>query len=804
MKISYNWLKEYIDIDLDPDVMGTLLTNTGLEVEGIETYEEIEGSLGGLVVGEVITCEKHPNADRLSLTAVDIGEERILPIICGAPNVAKGQKVVVAPVGTTLHPFSGDPFEIKRTKIRGEVSEGMICAEDEIGLGDDHSGVLVLETELPNGMPVSSHFQPYRDHIFEIGLTPNRSDATSHIGVARDIRAITSKEVKWPPVDDFRIDNQDLPIEVVVENKTACPRYSGITLSGITIRESPRWLKNKLHSIGLTPINNVVDITNFILHEMGQPLHAFDADQITGKKVVVRTMKEGTRFVTLDEVERELKDHDLMICNAREGMCIAGVFGGIKSGVTEKTKNIFLESAYFSPDYIRRTSQFHELKTDASFRFERGTDPESTVYALKRAATLIREIAGGTISSDIIDIYPEPVPPFKVTLNYKHVDRLVGNFIPRNRIKNILQSLDIKVQREDDQGLSVIVPPYRADVQREADVIEELLRIYGYDNIRLTDRISSDYLAESPDKDPVEMEGKLTDLLASGGFFEIKTNSLTSPRYAENIESFDPTDNIEILNKLSEELGVLRQSILFTGLEVVAYNINHRQKDLKFFELGKIYHLEKGKYLESNQLFLLMTGNYESENWIRPTRQVEFHDLYEVIQKILHKFNITGYQIDFGRNKIFRECVSLFVKDKILVTFGWLSRKVLGQYDIKENVLSGIFDWEYFTRLASKEITIEEVSKYPEVRRDLSLVIDKSVTFNDILKIVSKKENQLVRRINVFDYYEGDKIEKSRKAYAMSFILQDRNQTLTDRIIDKTMNHLMKSFENELGAVIRK
>ena len=803
MKISYNWLKEYIEIGLDPDALGKLLTNTGLEVEGIETYEEIEGSLEGLVVGEVITCEKHPNADRLSVTTVDVGG-RIVPIICGAPNVTKGQKVIVAPVGSTLHPFSGDPFEIRKTKIRGEVSEGMICAEDEIGLGDDHSGIIVLVTQLPNGSPVSNHFQPYRDYVFEIGLTPNRSDATSHLGVARDIRAITSNEVAWPSVDDFKIDNRDLPIEVIVENEEACPRYSGITISGVTIGESPGWLKNKLRSIGLSPINNVVDITNFILHEMGQPLHAFDADKITGKQVIVKTMKAGSQFITLDEVERELKDHDLMICNAQEGMCIAGVFGGIKSGVTEKTKNIFLESAYFSPDYIRRTAQYHELKTDASFRFERGTDPEITVYALKRAAMLIREIAGGSISSEIIDVYPAPVSPYDVTLQYKHIDRLVGNFIPREQIKNILQLLDIRVHREDEKGFSVLVPPYRTDVQREADVIEELLRIYGYDNIKLTDRISSDFLADFPVQDPVEMEGKLSDLLASVGFYEIQTNSLTSPRYAEKIHAFDPAENIEILNKLSEELGVLRQSILITGLEVVAYNINHKQKDLKFFELGKTYHYVDGKYLEANQLCMLMTGNSESENWIRPTQQIEFHDLYEVIQKILHKFNITGYQLEFGQNKIFRENVSLFVKDKNLVTFGWLSKNILNQYTIKQDVLCGIFDWDYFTLLASKEITIEEVSKYPEVRRDLSLVIDKSVSFNDILKIVRKRENQLVKRINVFDYYEGDKIEKSKKAYAMSFILQDRTQTLTDKIIDRTMNHLMKSFENELGAIIRK
>jgi len=804
MKISYNWLKEYIEFDFSPESLGKILTNTGLEVEGIEMYEEVRGSLEGLVIGEVITCEKHPNADRLHVTTVDIGYKEPVPVVCGAPNVAKGQKVVMAPVGTTLHHISGEFFEIKRTKIRGEVSEGMICAEDEIGMGHNHSGIITLDTDLPNGTPVSELLQPVKDYVFEIGLTPNRSDATSHIGVARDIRAMNQNEIIWPSVDNFEVDDRNLPIEVIVENSDACPRYSGVTIKGITVGESPRWLQNKLQSIGLTPINNVVDITNFVLHEMGQPLHAFDADKITGNQVIVKTMKKGTSFMTLDGEKRILNEDDLMICNAEEGMCIAGVFGGILSGVMENTKNIFLESAYFSPDYIRKTAQFHELKTDASFRFERGTDPEITVYALKRAAMLIKKLAGGTISSNIIDIYPNKVKPVEVQINYKSVDRLIGKRIPRNEIKKILNLLDISIQGENEKGFLASLPSYRADVQREADVIEELLRIYGYDNIEIPENIGSNYLAEFPEQDPIQLEERLVDLLAGNGFIEIQTNSLTSPKYIENVPSVKRGENIKILNKLSEELSVLRQSLLFTGLEVIAYNINHKQKDLKFFELGKSYAKSDNKYLEVNELSLLMTGNYESENWIRQTRQVEFHDLYEVIQKILHKFNITEFNLDFFQNEIFRESVNLFVNDKNLVTFGWLSRKILQLTDIKQDVLFGIFDWDYFTLLASSDISIESVSKYPEVRRDLSLVIDKSVTFNDILKIVRKKENQLVRRINVFDYYEGNKIEKTKKAYAMSFILQDKTKTLTDKIIEKTMNHLMQSFEKELGAIIRK
>ncbi len=804
MKISYSWLKKYIEFDYTPESLSKLLTNTGLEVEAIELYEEVKGSLEGLVIGEVITCDNHPNADRLYITTVDIGDKEAIPVVCGAPNVAKGQRVVVAPVGVTLHHISGESFEIKKTKIRGEISEGMICAEDEIGMGQNHSGILTLLTDLPNGTPVFELLQPVKDFVFEIGLTPNRSDATSHIGVARDIRAMNQKMIEWPLVDDFEVDNHNLQIEVVVENTEACPRYSGITITGINVTESPRWLKNKLQSIGLTPINNVVDITNFVLHEVGQPLHAFDVDAIVGQQVIVKTMKKGTKFRTLDEVERILNQDDLMICNAEEGMCIAGVFGGIKSGVTETTKNIFLESAYFSPDYIRKTAQYHELKTDASFRFERGTDPGITVYALKRAAILIKNLAGGTISSEIVDVYPQKIKPVEVQIKYKNVDRLIGKQIPGNEIKRILKLLDISIQRENEMGFLAYIPSYRADVQREADVIEELLRIYGYDNIEIPEKIGSSYLADFPNKDPIRIEERLVDLLSSIGFIEIQTNSLTSPKYTEQVTSIKKGENIKILNKLSEELSVLRQSLLFTGLEVITYNLSHKQKDLKFFELGKSYAKSGNKYLEANELCLLMTGNYESENWIRKTRKVEFHDLYEVIQKILHKFNITGYHLDFFQNEIFRESVNLFVNDKNLVTFGWLSKKILHLAESKQDVLFGILDWDYFTQLASSDIRIESVSKYPEVRRDLSLVIDKTATFNDILKIVRNKENQLVRRINVFDYYEGNKIEKNKKAYAMSFILQDKKRTLTDKIIDKTMNHLMQSFENELGAIIRK
>lgn len=804
MKISYNWLKEFIDIDVDAESLGKQLTATGLEVEGIDYYEEVKGSLEGLVIGRVITCRKHPNADRLYITTVDIGKEKPVPIVCGAPNVAEGQKVAVAMAGSTLHSVNGETFEIKNTKIRGEVSEGMICAEDEIGLGNDHSGILVLDTDMPNGTHLYEYFLPFKDYVFEIGLTPNRSDATSHLGVARDLRAISDKPVKYPSVDDFKVDNHNLSIKVIVDNREACPRYSGLTISGLIIKKSPIWLQNRLKSIGLSPINNVVDITNYVLYELGQPLHAFDADKITGNQVIVKTLPEGTSFITLDGVERKLLRDDLMICNSEEGMCIAGIFGGIKSGVTEKTKNVFLESACFSPDYIRKTVQHHDLKTDASFRFERGTDPNITVYALKRAAILMSKLAGGQISSEIIDIYPVKVEDFRVKMKYKNIDRLIGKKLTQVEIHKILGLLDIRVLEENKEGFIAVVPPYRVDVQREADVIEEILRIYGYDNIEIPENMGSDYLADFPIKDPVRIQEKLSDLLASSGFTEIQTNSLTSPHYANQFPEIKRGNNVEILNKLSEDLGVLRQDLLFTGLEVIAYNISHRQKDLKFFELGKSYARKDNNYLEYNQLSLFMSGNTEAENWIRKKRDIEFHDLYEVIQKILYKFRIEDLDLDFIRNEIFREGVVLKKNSKALMSFGWLSKKVIQLIDIGQEVLYGVIDWDLFMKLHSTELEIEEVPKFPEVRRDLSLVIDKKVRFKDILRIARQKESKLVRSINVFDYYEGDKIDKNKKAYALSFILQDRTKTLTDREIERTMNQLMASFEKELGAIIRK
>ncbi len=648
MTISYNWLKEYIDIPESPEELAHLLTSTGLEVESVETFETIKGSLQGLVVGEVLTCAKHPNADKLSVTTVDVGKNKILPIVCGAPNVQGGQKVIVALPGSTLYPVGGEPFTIKATKIRGERSEGMICAEDEIGLGESHDGIIVLQTDLPNGTPASEYYKVETDHTIEIGLTPNRADAASHVGVARDVKAAKQRSLRLPDIGKFTVNSNNLPIAVEVENYDACPRYSALTISGVKVTESPAWLKRRLTAIGQTPINSVVDITNFVCHELGQPLHAFDADKIDGNKVVVKTLPQGTKFTTLDTKERSLTSSDLMICSATQGMCIAGVFGGINSGITENTKNIFLESAYFSPEYIRRTSTTHQLKTDASFRFERGTDPNNTVYALKRAAVLIREIAGGEIASDIIDINPSKIENKVFKVKYKNIDRLIGKKIDREHIHTILETLEISTVGRSESEFEVSVPPYRVDVTQEADIAEEILRIYGFNNIELSNSSSADFLASFPSKDINNFKKTISELLVSNGFYEIWTNSLTNAAYQQKHNLNFKGRAIEMLNKLSEEQGILRQTMLFTGLEVASYNINRKQKDLKLFEFGKIYYEEDGKHREEERLALYMSGNVQAESWRSPSRGVSYYDLAQHIHHILIKCGV----LDVKREKM--------------------------------------------------------------------------------------------------------------------------------------------------------
>jgi phenylalanyl-tRNA synthetase beta chain len=805
MTISYNWLKDYINISENAEDLGKILTSTGLEVESVEPFETLKGGLAGLVVGEVLTCAKHPNADKLSLTTVDVGQSQPLSIVCGAANVAAGQKVVVALPGTTLYPKSGEPFTINATKIRGEKSEGMICAEDEIGLSDNHDGIIVLNTKVANGTPAADVFRVCSDYRIEIGLTPNRADAASHLGVARDIKAAKNREVKWPDVAAFKPDNNSLPITVEVKNIKACPRYSAVTLTDITVTDSPEWLKNRLLAIGQTPINNIVDITNYVLHETGQPLHAFDADTIAGNNVIVQTLPEGTPFTTLDKKERKLTATDLMICNGKgEAMCIAGVFGGIKSGITASTKNIFLESACFSPDFIRKTVLHHGLKTDASFRFERGTDPNITVYALRRAALLIKEIAGGKISSGVVDVYPEKINNRQIALKDKHIRRLIGKEIPRQEVFEILNRLDITIESKTNDRFTVSVPPYRVDVQQEADVIEEILRIYGFDRVELKEAASSDFIAEFPANDPNKYRRAIGELLTGNGFFEIWTNSLTSHAYQEKHSLQFEGKPVEMLNKLSEEQGILRQTLLFTGLEVCAYNINRKQKDLRLFEFGKIYRKEGGSYHEEEQLALFVTGNYETENWQNKTREVTYHDIAQQVYHIIKKAGLTGTEQEVITDQLFEYGSKLSTNNSPIGKIGLVKSAILKDFGIKQPVFYAELDSALLFKAANPKLVVREVPRFPEVRRDLSLVLDKQVRFDDVRKLILATEKELIRELVVFDVYEGKNLPEGKKAYALGFILQDETKTLTDQEIDATMNRLMAALENRLGAVIRK
>ncbi len=815
MKISYNWLKEYIDTDLDYNEMSVILTNIGLEVEGIEHFQSVKGGMQGLVIGKVLECKKHPDADRLSITKVDIGTGDALPIVCGAPNVAAGQKVVVATVGTIL--YDGDKeVKIKKGKIRGQVSEGMICAEDEIGLGTDHEGIMVLDENAQIGQPAKEYFDIEEDIIFEIGLTPNRIDGASHIGVARDLAAYLSQtkktEYKKPALDDFKIDNTDYPVDIVIENEKACKRYAGITVSGIKVKESPDWLKNRLKAIGLSPINNIVDITNFVLHETGQPLHAFDVDMIKGRQVIVKTLKKGSKFVTLDEQERELDENDLMICNPEEGMCIAGVFGGAKSGVTEKTTTVFIESAYFDPVYVRKTSKRHVLQTDASFRFERGIDPNNVIYALKRAALLMKELGEGQISSEIIDVYPNPVPDHRVSVKYKNIDRLIGQKIEHDKIKNILQSLEIKIVEETDEGLVLDVPPYRVDVTREADVIEEILRIYGYNNIAISDEVKST-ISYAPKPDVNKWKNIISDFLSSKGFHEAMSNSLTKSAYFENIAGFKAENTVKILNPLSSDLDALRQTLLFGGLEAVIYNENRKNKDLKFYEFGNCYAIypEKAgvhvldKYKEENHLAVFLTGNRNHVNWNKPVVKTDFYDLKSYTESVLKRlgYNIDKLNVEEISGDVFDYGLTYSLNGKTLVSFGLVSKKLRKMFDISIEVFYADFYWDILMKKLPGRKQFTPIAKFPEVSRDLALLVDKSVKFNQIKDLAFKTERKLLKKVSIFDIYEGEKLGENKKSYAVNFILQDEFKTLKDKQIDKIMNNFIRVFEKELGAKLR-
>jgi len=803
MKVSYKWLQEYISFEESPEDISEILTQTGLEVEGIEKVEKIPGGLQGIVVGKVLECSQHPNADKLKITKVDIGADELSDIVCGAPNVAAGQKVLVATVNSTIHPINGESFKIKKAKIRGEVSMGMICAEDEIGLGTSHDGIMVLDTDKPNGTPAIELFEAGEDHVIEIGLTPNRGDAASHLGTARDLKAYFRRKLTLPEVKDFEI-KVDNPIVVEVENLEACPRYSGITIRNVKVQASPDWLQWKLKSIGLEPINNVVDITNYCLHALGQPMHAFDADEIESGKVVVKNLPDKTKFTTLDEKERELQQDDLMICDGEgSGMCIAGVFGGVKSGVKEHTKNIFLEVAYFSADSVRATAQRHGLSTDASFRYERGADPEMTIDALKLATSLILEIAGGHAASEITDIYPSPIEHQRIPTTFQNFHRLIGKELPNELIIEILNWLDIKTIDVDAKGFIAVVPPYRSDVTRPADLVEEVLRIYGFNAIELDESGSADYLAEFNEYEPYRVQEDLSKYLSGKGYSEILTNSLTNPRYKEKFPLGG--EAVEMLNPSSEDLTILKTSPVYTALESVVYNLNRRQPNLKFFEFGKSYESRDGDYVESEWLCCYLTGNVSEDTWLDSSRKVVFQDLSTHVISMLKYAGIRSVDlIPLEKEAVYEYGVTVSQNGRKLGTIGKLKSELLALYGIKQEVFQSQLDFAAVLKMYKSDVAFEHISKFPEVKRDLSLVLDQKVSYADVQQLAFEQEKKLLKRMNLFSVYEGDKIEKGKKAYAISFFLQDKFKTLTDKQIDKSMNALMNLYEQKLGAVIRK
>lgn len=824
MKISYNWLKQYLSSDIEPSFASELLTGCGLEVEGMEKIQSVKGGLEGIVIGEVLTCTKHPNADKLSVTTVNVGANEPLKIVCGASNVAARQKVLVATIGTTIYK-GNDSFQIQKAKLRGEVSEGMICAEDELGLGTSHAGILVLDASAPVGQAAKEYFNITEDVVFEIGLTANRSDATSHIGVARDLIAVlntrcmvknndfsNSYSLKRPSVEDFQVDNHDLPIEISIENED-CPRYTGITISGVEVKESPAWLQEHLKSIGLRSINNLVDISNFILFETGQPLHFFDADKIAGNKVVIKKLQPGTRFFTLDGTERTLTGKELMICNAQEGMCIAGVYGGLKSGITEKTKNIFIESAYFNPVSIRKTAKHHGLQTDASFRYERGADPDITVYAIKRAALLIKEFAEGKISSEIVDVYPSLVAHFKVELSYRNLDRLCGKSIERDVVKNILKLLEIQIAEENSDGLLLLVPPFKADVRREADVVEEILRVYGYNNIEIDNVLHTSISQwECPDKEKIK--NTIANYLTSVGFSEIMCNSLSKSEYIRDNSFFESRKNVAVANPLSKDLDVMRQTLLFGGLETLVHNLNRKVSDIKVYEFGKIYYQNPGKetekdvlkrYTENERLAIFLTGNLAPESWYAPTKESGFFHLKAMVHAVMQRVGILFLSLKQEEaSGYFSKGLTYHCKYGKLVEFGKLQAAILKRFDIKQSVYYADFDWQMYLKLAGEDvISYKELPRFPEVRRDLALLIDKKIQFSEIEAIANRIGKPLLKKVSLFDVYQGENIGKDKKSYAVSFILQDPEKTLNDKEIELVMEKLMIAFHKELNALLR-
>ena len=821
MNISFNWLKRYLDADITAERMAEILTELGLEVEEFEKIETIKGGLKGVVVGEVLTCEDHPDSDHLHITTVDVGAEAPLQIVCGAANCRQGLKVMCATVGSVLYPIDSDEeFKIKRSKIRGVESLGMLCAEDELGIGRNHEGIMELPTEAVVGTPAKEYLHIADDYLIGIGLTPNRVDAASHIGVARDIAAYLKSrgervEYKLPSVEGFKVDDTSRTIDVEVVNSEAAPRYAGITVSGCKIAPSPEWMQNELRAAGINPKNNLVDITNYVLFELGQPLHAFDADKIEGGKIVVRSAKEGEKFVTLDGVERTLTANDLMICSAERPMCIAGVYGGQDSGISDQTVNVFIESAYFHPVWVRKTAKRFGLNTDASFRFERGVDPNIQVYALKRAAMLMQELAGGRITSEIIDINPTPAQHFEFEFSLERARKLIGKDIAEETFMSILEALDVEVRGREGEVLKVAVPPYRVDVQREADLVEDVLRVYGYNNIEISDHVNST-LSYAPKPNKSRLQNMAADYLSANGYTEIMSNSLTKASYYEGCTSFPVEHCVRILNPLSQDLNVMRQTLLFNALEAVELNVNRRNGNLRMYEVGNCYFFDAEKAQEENTLAkydegmrmgITVTGLATQLSWNSKAEGASFFTLRAMVEKLLKRFGIDLYslQCESLASDLFADAIVFKQGPKEVLRMGVVSPIVRKKFDIKQEVYFAEIDFDQLVKMTKKsKVQFKELSKFPEVKRDLALLVDKSITFSQLRSIAFATEKKLLKSVSLFDVYEGDKLPEGKKSYALSFILEDKTQTLTDKQIERTMANIQAQLEQKCGAEIRK
>ncbi len=813
MKISYNWLRNYIDTDLSPDEMDKILTDTGLEVEGVEKIEAIQGGLDGVLIGEVLTCEQHPDADRLKVTTVSVGGEEPLNIVCGAPNVAAGQKVIVATVGCTLFPEPDKPFKIKESKIRGVLSQGMLCAEDELGMGESHDGILVLPGTASVGMKAAQYFELEDDYSIEIGLTPNRADAMGHIGVARDLVAFLNThnnagvEIKWPDVKAFQVDSNDLRIDVKVDDNELCPRYMGTTIQGVEVGPSPAWLQKRLRDIGLTPINNVVDVTNFVMHELGTPLHAFDVAKLNGK-IVVKTANSGDKFTTLDEVERTLENSNLMITNGTDHLCIAGVFGGISSGISNSTTDVFLESAYFQPVSVRKTAKMHGLNTDASFRFERGVDPNLTDYALKRAALLIQEVAGGQIAMDIVDTNSNPIENVTLNFSFERCNKLIGTEIPKNTVATIFKNLDIQILNEKD-GIAVLeIPAYRVDVTREADVIEEVLRIFGYNAVPIPEKLNAS-ISQFVKPDPEKIQNVISEMLVGMGCREMLNNSLTKSDYVAKLggEVLKNDRDVAMLNPLSQDLDVMRQSLLFNALETIAHNQNRQNPDLKLFEFGKTYHKFDSGYSENRRFLIAVTGLKSQENWntSKENNTQSFYAIKAVANAVFDRLGMAELlKSKAVKNSLLQDGLQLQVLKNRVGEIGWVSPKFKKHFGIKNDVFIADLDWDgILNSIQFTKIKFTELPKTFAVRRDFSLLIDDKITFAEIEEIARAADKKILKEVGLFDVYEGDKLEAGKKSYAVSFKFQDAEKTLKDQQVDVVMEKIRTSLESKLGAQLR-